>query len=73
MDSTLPAAIAHDHRIAEAEALRRLRNLYPREASGSRVSERARALAARAPRLRERSAPSRFCAITVFRAAKASR
>jgi len=47
MDGTLPAAIARDHRIAEAEALRRLRSLYPREASGPRVTERARALAAR--------------------------
>jgi RHH-type proline utilization regulon transcriptional repressor/proline dehydrogenase/delta 1-pyrroline-5-carboxylate dehydrogenase len=47
MDGTLPAAIARDHRIVEAEALRRLRSLYPREASGPRVTERARALAAR--------------------------
>jgi RHH-type proline utilization regulon transcriptional repressor/proline dehydrogenase/delta 1-pyrroline-5-carboxylate dehydrogenase len=47
MDGTLPAAIARDHRIAEAEALRRLRSLYPRAASGPRVSERARALAER--------------------------
>lgn len=46
MDGTLPAAIARDHRIAEAEALRRLRSLYPLEASGSRVTERALALAA---------------------------
>jgi len=46
MDGTLPAAIARDHRIAEAEAVRRLRSLYPREASGSRVSERALSLAA---------------------------
>jgi RHH-type transcriptional regulator, proline utilization regulon repressor / proline dehydrogenase / delta 1-pyrroline-5-carboxylate dehydrogenase len=47
MDGTLPAAIARDHRIAEAEALRRLRSRYPREASGPRVTERARALATR--------------------------
>jgi RHH-type proline utilization regulon transcriptional repressor/proline dehydrogenase/delta 1-pyrroline-5-carboxylate dehydrogenase len=45
MDSTLPAAIERDHRIAEAEAVRRLRRLYPREASGSRVTERALTLA----------------------------
>jgi RHH-type proline utilization regulon transcriptional repressor/proline dehydrogenase/delta 1-pyrroline-5-carboxylate dehydrogenase len=48
MDGTLPETIARDHRIAEADAVRRLRSLYPREASGSRVTERALALAARA-------------------------
>ncbi len=48
MDATLPEAIARDHRIAEAEALRRLRRFYPGEASGPRVTERALALAARA-------------------------
>jgi len=48
MGGTLPASIAHDHRIAEAEALRRLRSLYPAEAAATRVTERARALAARA-------------------------
>ncbi len=47
MDATPPAAIARDHRIAEAEALRRLHSLYPREASGPRVTERARELAGR--------------------------
>src|SRR6185436_16607376 len=42
------AAIARDHRIAEADAVRRLRSLYPSEASGSRVAERALELAAHA-------------------------
>ncbi len=48
MNDTLPAAFARDHRIAEAEAVRRLRSLYPREASGSRVTERALELATHA-------------------------
>jgi len=46
MDGTLPAAIARRHRIAEAEALRRLRSSIPgrRPAAGHRAR---RALAAR--------------------------
>ena len=75
MDSTLPAAIARDHRIAEAEAVRRLRSLYPQRGVRRRGSPNARwhSPRTRAPRLRERSAPSRFCAITACRAARASR
>ncbi|HKQ23768.1 MAG TPA: L-glutamate gamma-semialdehyde dehydrogenase [Burkholderiales bacterium] len=48
MDEMLSAAIARDHRIAEAAAVRRLRSLYPQEASGARVTERALELAAHA-------------------------
>ncbi|HEV8643977.1 MAG TPA: L-glutamate gamma-semialdehyde dehydrogenase [Burkholderiales bacterium] len=61
MNGTLPAAIARDHRIAEAEALRRLRSLYPRGATGPRVTERARALAAHA-----RGAPPRALSAESF-------